>query len=77
MNKIYNVHEAKTHLSRVLERVAAGEEIIIAKRGTPVARLVPIVPGRRPGRLKGQVTVRKDFDAPLPRDIIDPFDSPE
>ncbi len=75
MTKIYNVHEAKTHLSRVLERVAAGEEIIIAKHGTPVARLVPIVPGRRPGRLKGRVTVGKDFDAPLPPEIGAPFGS--
>ncbi len=52
-----NVHEAKTHLSRLLERVRAGEEIIIAKNGTPCARLVPIEPAeaRKPGLLQGRV----------------------
>jgi len=58
MTATVNVHEAKTHLSRLLERVHAGEEIILAKSGKPYARLVPIhdeAPSRRPGRLAGHV----------------------
>ena len=62
-----NVHYAKTHLSRLLERVAAGEEIVLAKHGKPVAKLVPIQPAaKRPGRLKGKIRIAADFDAPLP-----------
>jgi prevent-host-death family protein len=69
---IVNVHEAKTHLSRILERVEAGEEIIIAKNGRPVARLVPIAgQSRRPGRAKGRIRFGDDFDAPLPATILD------
>ncbi len=72
---IVNVHEAKTHLSRVLERVARGEEIVIAKNGKPVARLVPIEPARRrPGRLKGRLTVGRDFDDPLPASLLEAFE---
>jgi len=71
-----NVHEAKTHLSKLLERVKGGEEIIIAKAGKPVARLVPIKrPARRlPGTAKGQVTLAPDFDAPLPEAILKEFE---
>lgn len=71
MNQV-NVHEAKTHLSRLLERVAAGEEIVLAKAGTPVARLVPFVPElteRHAGTARGDVWVSEDFDAPLPENI--------
>ena len=72
--KIFNVHEAKTHLSRVLERVAAGEEVIIAKSGKPVAKLVPLHEGeRRPGRLKGRIRIAPDFDAPLPEGVHQAF----
>lgn len=63
-----NVHHAKTHLCRLLERVRLGEEIIIARAGKPVARLVPIQdqPARRaPGSARGQVRMAPDFDAPL------------
>jgi len=65
-----NVHQAKTHLSRLLERVAAGEEIIIGKNGTPVAKLIPVrtVP-RRPGRLKGKMRIAANFDTPLPKEL--------
>lgn len=65
------MHEAKTHLSRLLERVEAGEEVVIARAGHPIARLVPIGPKRAkvPGRLKGAVTIGRDFDAPLPEEI--------
>jgi len=72
--KSYNVHEAKTHLSRLLERVAAGEEVIIAKAGVPVARLVPVVlpAEERPlGTESGRVFIADDFDAPLPPELLD------
>lgn len=70
------VHEAKTHLSRLLERVEAGEEIAIARRGTVVARLVPASSGRVPvlGLDEGQMVVPDDFDAPLPDEILDAFE---
>jgi len=69
-----NVHQAKTHLSRLLERVAEGEEIIIAKSGRPMARLVPMPSEpRRPGRLKGKIRMAEDFDAPLPEEIASAF----
>ncbi len=72
----YNVHEAKTHLSKLLERVAAGEEVIIAKSGVPVARLVPAAPTleRSLGTEKGRVFIADDFDAPLPRDLLKAFE---
>lgn len=72
-----NIHEAKTHLSKLLDRVKEGEEIIIAKAGKPIARLVPMVerPSRRvPGRAKGRVTIAPDFDAPLPEPILEAFE---
>jgi prevent-host-death family protein len=75
--KEVNTHEAKTHLSRLLRRVAAGEEIIIANRGVPVARLVPVPPKKAPrvlGIFRGEFTVPDDFDAPLPDDILDLFE---
>ena len=64
-----NVHQAKTHFSRLLEAVAAGEEIIIAKAGKPVARLVPLALNgepRTPGALAGRIWFGKGFDDPLP-----------
>ena len=66
-----NVHQAKTHLSKLLERVAAGEEVVIARAGRPVARLVPINPKepRRPGLAKGRLT--EAFFEPLPADELD------
>ena len=69
-----NVHEAKTHLSRLLERVSQGEEIVIARSGRPIARLVPYtVAPRKPGRLKGKIHIGPDFDAPLPEEIARAF----
>jgi len=76
MSKV-NVHEAKTRFSRLLRRVAAGEEITIANRGVPVARLVPVVAEgttRKLGLFRGQMTIPDDFDAPLPDDILDAFE---
>ena len=72
-----NIHQAKTHLSRLLARVAAGEEIIIANAGKPVARLVPFrkTKGRRPlGLDKGLFQVPKDFDAALPEKLLKSFE---
>ncbi len=72
-----NVHEAKTHLSRLLERVAAGEEIIIAKAGRPLARLVPVKdarPVRKPGAYRGQGRVAEDFNAPLSDELLSLFE---
>jgi prevent-host-death family protein len=75
--KAVNTHEAKTHLSRLLRRVAAGEEITIANRGVPVARLVP-VPMEKPVRKLGiygdTIKIADDFDAPLPSEILDAFE---
>jgi len=69
MDKPVNIHEAKTHLSRLVERVEAGEEITIARAGRPVARLVPVKRNAEPRRLglwKGQIVIGPDFDDPLP-----------
>lgn len=71
-----NIHEAKTHLSRLLQRVAAGEEVTIARAGTPVARLVAVdekMPTRPLGFARDQVWVADDFDAPLPDDLLAAF----
>jgi prevent-host-death family protein len=71
-----NIHEAKTHLSRLLQRVAAGEEITIAKSGVPIARLVAVEPSQaiRPlGMDRGQIWIADDFDAPLPDDLLKLF----
>lgn len=65
---IFNIHEAKTHFSKLLERVMKGEEVVIAKAGKPVARILPVTTIgsiRKPGIDKGKVTIMPDFDAPL------------
>lgn len=72
-----NIHEAKTHLSRLVEDVAAGEEVIIAKAGKPMARLVALAKPagrRRLGLLSGKMVVPDDFDAPLPEDVLASFE---
>jgi len=65
-----NVHEAKTHLSRLLERVERGEEVVIARAGKPIARLVSVEPVKKTrgmyGKYKGQIWMSEDFDDPLP-----------
>lgn len=72
--EIFNVHDAKTHLSRLLDRVAQGEEIVIARSGKPVAKLVRLkMEPRRPGRLKGRIHIADDFDEPLPEEILAGF----
>ena len=72
-----NIHAAKTQLSRLVEEAASGQEIVIAKAGRPVARLVPLAsPVRRKqlGLLRGKIRVSADFDAPLPDDLLDAFE---
>jgi prevent-host-death family protein len=67
---VFNVHDAKTHFSKLLERVLSGEEVVIAKAGKPVARLLPFqtndIAPRKPGKDQGKVVIQPDFDAPLP-----------
>jgi prevent-host-death family protein len=78
MVKQVNIHEAKTHFSRLLARVQEkGEEIIIAKAGKPLARLVPVIerPARRvPGSARGQIKMSSDFDEPLPQEMLEEFE---
>jgi prevent-host-death family protein len=71
-----NLYEAKTHLSKLVEAAAGGEEIIIAKACKPRARLVPLEsrsPRRRPGGLKGQIWIADDFDDELPPEVLARF----
>jgi len=68
-----NIHDAKTHLSKLIERASKGEEVVIARAGTPVARLTPIKPvehGRRFGAMKGKATVDDRFFEPLPEEEL-------
>jgi len=76
MTRSVGVHEAKTHLSRLLARVERGEEVAITRRGVEVARLVPAPTAttRRFGTDEGVFTVPEDFDAPLPEDLLDGFE---
>jgi prevent-host-death family protein len=77
MAKTVNLYEAKTHLSELVERAARGEEVVIAKAGQPKARLMPLgrpQPPRKPGAWKGRVVIAPDFDAPLPEDVLAPFE---
>jgi prevent-host-death family protein len=76
MTKSVGVHEAKTHLSRLLEDVAAGEEVVITRRGEEVACLVPArrSSGRRLGVDRGRFVVPEDFDDPLPDDLLAAFE---
>lgn len=71
-----NMHEAKTHFSKLVDSVIHGNEVTIAMAGKPVAKLVPIEkkPKRRLGVLKGKIKISKDFYEPLPQDIIDSFE---
>lgn len=72
--KIVNLHAAKTQLSRLVSEVAEGKEIVIARAGTPVAKLVPVTglaSARRPGSMKGRIRIGRSFDAPLPADVAD------
>ncbi len=79
MSTQVNIHEAKTHFSRLVERAAAGEEIVIAKAGEPRARLVPLVDAaprrRKPGSMKGKIWLAPDWDSPeVNTEIADLFE---
>jgi len=74
---IVNVYEAKTHLSRLIDQAAGGEDVVIARNGKPVARLTGLAEEKTPirfGVLKGKFTVSEDFDSPLPAEIIAEFE---
>jgi prevent-host-death family protein len=77
MTKSVGVHEAKTHLSRLLDDVAAGEEILITRRGEPAARLVALATNgpRVFGVDRGRLAIPEDFDAPLDDDVLNAFES--
>ena len=77
MATVVNIHQAKTHLSRIVDEAAAGREVIIAKAGRKVARLVPIEQQPRPkklGGLKGRIKVPNDFNMPLDSSVIAAFE---
>lgn len=74
---IINIHEAKTQFSKLIDAVAQGEKIIIAKAGKPAAMLVPIPakkPVRKPGAMKGKISIADDFDMPLSDEILASFE---
>jgi len=76
MSKVFNLHAAKTHLSRLVDEAVHGEEIVIAKAGKPVVRLVPVATKRRRtgfGADRGKIRIRGDFDAPLPHHVLQLF----
>lgn len=73
MSEKVNIYDAKTRLSQLVDRAEKGEEIVIARGGRPVARLVSLQPAcveRKPGRLRGRIRIARDFDAPLPADLF-------
>ncbi len=74
--RVVNIHEAKTHFSKLIDSVLHGHEVLIAMAGKPVAKLGPIEkkPQRKPGSLKGKIKISKDFDAPLPDEILEDFE---
>jgi len=77
MREIINIHDAKTHLYSIVDRVAAGAEVVIAKAGKPMARLSPIErtpKNKKLGMLKGRITVPKDFNAPLEESVAGDFE---
>lgn len=76
INKQVNIHEAKTQLSKLVELAEAGQEIVLARAGKPVARLVPLDQPRvrQSGRLKGMLQISDDFDSPLPDELQRAFE---
>lgn len=73
-----SLYDAKTRLSSLVDEAAAGAEIVIAKNGKPLAKLVPyrVTARRKPGRLKGKIWMGDDFDAPLPSQVLEGFLGP-
>jgi prevent-host-death family protein len=79
MTKIVKLYDAKTQLSKLVDRAARGEEFIIAKGNEPMARLVPFASKRKPrapGGWEGRLRVARDFDAPLPHELMKHFEDP-
>lgn len=77
MTMTVNIHQAKSNLSKLIEAVSRGEEVIIAKAGKPAVKLVPITKQeiqRKPGALKGKIKIASDFNEPLPKDVLDDFE---
>jgi prevent-host-death family protein len=75
---IFKTHEAKTNLSRLLDEIQEGEEVVIARGNKPMARLIPFSarkPVRKPGYLHGKIKVAADFDAPLPDELLNAFEA--
>ena len=75
--RMINIHEAKTHLSRIVEEVAGGESVVIAKAGKPIAKIVPLAKDasqRTLGILYGKIEISPDFDAELPAAVLDGFE---
>jgi len=73
-----NIHEAKTHFSRLIERAVHGEEVIVARSGKPLVRIVPIggpTRTRTPGLSEGHVRIADTFDEPIPDSLLDAFES--
>ncbi len=78
MAVIVNIHEAKTRFSKLISRVGSGEEVVIAKAGKPVAKLIPIrkdIGHRVSGSAKGKIVIAEDFDAPLPDAVLSEFEN--
>ena len=76
---VVNIYDAKTQLSKRIEEAAAGNDVVIARGGKPVARLTRLGPSKRKlrfGVLKGKIKVSADFDAPLPSEILRQFEGP-
>jgi len=74
--QVVNIHEAKTNFSKLIKEALSGDEIIIAKGGKPLIRLTPYkdeLPPRKGGQLKGMMKISKDFDAPLPDNVLKQF----
>ncbi|MEA2240233.1 MAG: hypothetical protein QOC81_4957 [Thermoanaerobaculia bacterium] len=77
MSETVNIYDAKTRLSQLVDRASRGEDVIIARAGRPLARLVAFRPKqavRKPGRMRGAIRVGRDFDVPLPDDLFDDLD---
>lgn len=78
MDRVVNIQDAQTHLSRIVDEVAAGTEVILAKAGKPVARLTPLAPvtkAKKLGLMKGKIRVRDDFNAPVDDEALAGFEA--